>query len=295
MRTSVRSAFTLVELLVVIAIIGILVALLLPAVQSAREAARRTQCMNHLKQISLAIHNHHDQYLYLPNGGESWTIPPDYTPQGSPQVGDGQRAGWGFQILPFLEQGALWQGGSFTTIEDKQRQAISTAVSGLYCPSRRSAAALPSIARWYGPSGKYPHGTTDYAASNAENTGPIVRNAPSTKDNKTLASITDGTSNTLLVGEKRLNRTYIGQYQGDDNEGYTSGWDHDVIRSTNREPRPDFNRPSGDGELRFGASHPGGFMVAVADGSVRFIPYTIPLNMFQRFGNRADGQPVELP
>ncbi len=293
-----RRGFTLVELLVVIAIIGILVALLLPAIQAAREAARRTQCTNHLKQIGIAFQNHHDTYRYFPHGGNHYSYPPDYGQGLNPEVGPTQRAGWGFQILPFIEQELIWRGEGGADAEACQRNAMGAAIGTFFCPSRRPPMAV-SGASWYGPSGTYAHGMTDYAGSNHGNTGLIVQiNSNGAWANGgpiTTALVVDGTSNTLAVGEKRMNIKALGTLQNDDNEGYTSGFDHDVMRYTDtaHDPRPDVR--SGIGDQRFGSSHPGGFMTVFADGAVHFISYDIDGTNFANMGNRDDGAAIHFP
>lgn len=131
-------AFTLVELLVVIAIIGVLVALLLPAVQAAREAARRTQCQNHLKQIGLGFLNHESSIGGLASGGwgYKWTGDPDAS------SGEGQPGGWAFSILPYMEAGNITQIGKGQSTNDKSAALVqqkSTPIPFFICPSRRPA------------------------------------------------------------------------------------------------------------------------------------------------------------
>ena len=171
-----------------------------------------------------------------------------------------------------------------TSSDQRDRAGIKT----FFCPSRGRVRIIPPYPAWYGPAGTYPHAQTDYAGSNLENTG-VIRQNTGNFNGTTFATITDGTSETMLIGEKRLDKRNLGQYQGDDNEGYTSGWDHDVMRQTTLQPAPDTNN-GGSGEYKFGSSHPSGFQCVFADGSVRMIKFTIDLTTFSRLGDCADGQ-----
>jgi prepilin-type N-terminal cleavage/methylation domain-containing protein len=329
-----RPAYTLIELLVVIAVIGILIALLLPAVQKVREAANRIKCTNNLKQIGLAWHNHHEARGMFPTGGRWWNYAPDYGELSSPRMGGkgdrSQRAGWAYQILPYLEQDTVWRGAGATDTEEAQRRAIGSIISGYFCPSRGNPRA-PVFNAWYGPPGSYAHAMIDYAANGGTggntpygSTEPIdgivqlgwdpsapvnpyyTSNAwvyapgfaiPHTADRwvpivVSAASITDGLSNTIMVGEKCMDATRLGQWMGDDNEGYTAGFDHDTVRLVDRTPSKDFRDGRGSGESRFGSAHPSKFLAVYADGSVRGISYSIDATTFRLLGTIADGQKV---
>jgi prepilin-type N-terminal cleavage/methylation domain-containing protein/prepilin-type processing-associated H-X9-DG protein len=149
-RVLSRGGFTLVELLVVIAIIGILVALLLPAIQAAREAARRTQCKNNVRQIAVACLNHESTHKAFPTGGWSWRW------MGDPDKGYGpqQPGGWIFQVTPYLEEQTVFSIGKGLQPAQKAeelKKQMSAVISAFNCPSRRRAAALPAFA----PDGKY--------------------------------------------------------------------------------------------------------------------------------------------
>jgi prepilin-type N-terminal cleavage/methylation domain-containing protein len=280
-------AFTLVELLVVIAIIGVLIGILLPAVQKIREAAARLQCQNNLRQLALAFHHHHTQYGYFPTGGGEWWATPTYV-NGEPVIGKHQEAGWGFQILPFIEAESVWKGGSATNDLDRIRIAVGTTNRMFFCPSRRD----PQTTEFSDPA--YLDGVPticalcDYAGSNYEETG-VLRFHASTR----MTDITDGTSSTLLLADKRLNRARFG-LPNDDDTGYTTGFDDDVIRRTDRLPAPDYSAPTGDGEYRFGSSHIGGFNAAFADGSLHFVRYAIDPTVFSCLGNISDGQAISI-
>jgi len=285
-RQAGRGAFTLIELLVVIAVIAILIGLLLPAVQKIREAANRLSCQNHLKQLALGFHNHHDAHQYFPGGGADWWSFPKYV-SGNPAVGADQDAGWGYQVLPYVEGDNAWRGAGGATDLDRARVAVGTVNKLFFCPSRRA----PQTTTFSDPS--YLDGNPtrtalcDYAAGNYEETGVVRYRQP-----VTLAEVTDGTTSTLLLGDKRMNRALLGRLQKDDDTGYTSGFDADVVRKTTEAPAPDYTAPTGDGKLLFGSSHPGRFNVAFVDGSVRSVSYTVSVAVFTRLGARADGQVV---
>ena len=200
-----RFGFTLVELLVVIAIIGVLVALLLPAVQAAREAARRTQCINNLKQQGQAITNYHDAKGQFPSGRE---------------LDDQFGTSWAFEILPFMEQNQIYQAIDRTkrVDDDLNAPAMRTPVATYYCPSRRApiadrdfdndddATLKPGVAAagdYAANSGLSTRtGTDDEELTgeyNAAEAGPIF-----TKSRINARHVTDGLSNTFVVGEKYI-------------------------------------------------------------------------------------------
>jgi prepilin-type N-terminal cleavage/methylation domain-containing protein/prepilin-type processing-associated H-X9-DG protein len=284
-----RAAFTLIELLVVIAIIAILVGLLLPAVQKVREAAARTQCLNNLKQIGLAFHDHHDALQYFPSGGWDWSTPPNYV-NGQPAVGAAQQAGWGFQILPYLEGDNAWRGGSAADGFDRALVAMAAINKVFFCPSRRGPQTVTYSYPGYLNGTTATHALCDYAASNLEGTGVVRQYQPNR-----IADVTDGLSNTCLVGDKRLNLADLGQPQPDDNEGYTCGWNEDTVRYTNLRPAPDYyGDPSLHGGRLFGSSHTGLFNMVFADGSVHSLSYSISQTTFRYLGDKSDGQVINL-
>ena len=260
MRRFTSRGFTLVELLVVIAIIGILIGLLLPAVNSAREAGRRTQCQNNLTQIAKAFLNHESAHQFLPTGGWGfgWMGDPDRG------FGKSQPGGWAYNILPDIDQGNLWQLGINLSPTDpnKVSQAKTlwaTTISIYNCPSRRRLCLGPNVANdSFFPSGVTPLTPPgmfrgDYAASSGttayvNNRGPasytagdaltetqwlaIDSNVPNTPyyngicfrhSAVSLAEVTDGTASTYLVAERYLDPLHY--YDGLKKWGSQQGMD----------------------------------------------------------------------
>lgn len=295
--------FTLRELMVAVACICLLLALLVPSVQKGREAQRRIACSKNMREIGLAFHNHNDAFKRFPHGGVSWDSPPRFEKAGFLAL-EQQFAGWGFQILPFT--GFIGNNRLLSTDDDVlSTEAISFNVYYHYCPSRRSDKAKRAVQAWYGPPGTYSHGATDYAVANMDgDNGVIVRLVLDQDKNPVtaglrLSDISDGTSNVLLIGEKRLALRELSNYPFDDNEGYTAGWDCDTVRGTGditanpitiRRPMPDF-WGRGDGDCRFGSSHPKGFNITLADASVRFMTYEVDGKVFAQLGCRNDATP----
>ena len=295
-----RLAFTLVELLVVIAIIAILMALLIPAVQKVREAASRTQCANHLKQIAIAFHNLHSEYKILPTGGYHWLS--NRTMNGNMPVSpEKQEWGWGYQILPYIEQKNIY-------LLPTDAQVVNNAIPIYFCPSRRQPVTLVDTHYGFPPT---PRGMSDYAGnagidqSNAPAPGTIPGNGIDglvirmSYGKIRLSKIVDGASNTLMVGEKRQNAQLMtSETECDDCQGFVSGWDNDAVRWGLNVPEPDYRSATQMGctyrGTQFGSSHAGGFQAAFGDGAIRMIRYDVDPQVFKNACSSNDGNVINL-
>jgi hypothetical protein len=316
-------AVTLVEVLVLLGIIGLLMAILLPAVQAAREAARRSQCGNNLKQLSLGAQCHVDVHKFFPAGGWGWAW------AGDPNYGFDQRqpGGWMYNILPFIEESALHDLGKDLMPENGAlrraaiRQAVETVVPLYFCPARRSARAI----RHSGPRYSFNLGEThvprvvgrnDYSACAGDVVGdfcmgPVryveweLYSCWNSENNRKMngitvlgpngmigpKKITDGMSKTILYGEKWLKVVTYETFDYNNDQGWNIGHDSDVNSWCD-------GVPSHDGERNvhlhgFGSAHPAGMQCTMADGSVHTIPYDVGLEVFRRLGVRNDGLPLQ--
>jgi prepilin-type N-terminal cleavage/methylation domain-containing protein len=336
--------FTLVELLVVITIIGILIALLLPAVQAAREAARTLQCENNLKQLGLAALDHEHINGWFPTGGWgfNWIGDPNYG------FGVRQPGGFLYNCLPYMEQQTLHDLQVGLTAGSAAQNAaavqmVQTLLPMLSCPSRRQPllhpvqafnfnqlknVSMPSNSTWYSADyaangGSYLladwnwGGPQSWAAGlqwcdNPSDPPPSGSPFVSTKytngvctqrSRVRMADITDGTSNTYLLGEKYLcpDRYFTGDDAGDDQCAYAGDSD-DLIRWTGTDnppggavtplpPWPD--TPGTSLYYNFGSAHVTGFQIAFCDGSVQKMSYSIDQETHRRLGSRNDGLAID--
>lgn len=306
-----RRAFTLVELLVVIAIIGILVALLLPAVQAAREAARRMQCTNNLKQIGLAMHNYHSAKQTLP-----------FACGFTAQTGT-----WVAFLHPFMEQQSLYDIFDFnrSLVDPVNQPAVRTIVPGYICPSDGNAGQAliggriqpyhnppQSMGLWYPVSmGPCRDGTTDgnscvfcpasprvpsycCQGSNYGSSGP-EGNCPGLfgrtwKTAITFGEVKDGLSNTILAGETIPKHcTYNGAYVQNFPMAGTS------IPINTMDETVDGQDSLWWRGCGFKSRHGGGANFAIADGSVHFFSENLDYELFNRMGTRAGGEVVSFP
>lgn len=365
-----NKAFTLVELLVVIAIIGVLVALLLPAVQAARESARRIQCANNLKQMGLAALNHESSHGFYPTGG--WNY--DWGPDPNRGFGKNQPAGWMYGLLPFMELGNLRDLGAGTVIgtpahEEALTLLLQTPVSAYTCPSRgapplpitiwnvnvknmgtwvfplvsssgavrgdyaaNSGVSLESDGSlWFrdvpGPSGNDYSATEEKIRSSFaalptnDCSGPRARGNNSrlacqsgityVRSETSIRSISDGTSNTYLIGERHINPN---EYDGGTEPSGTNlslatnqaaycgyEWDNQrrawnpILESEDaqEEFQPQADKIGNDNPYIFGSAHPGGFLMLYCDGSVQTIQYDVEPFVHSYSANRDDGQVIQ--
>lgn len=322
------AAFTLVELLVVIAIIGILMGLTLPAIQSARESARRTQCKNNMSQIIKAATSHLNAQNFFPSGGWGyyWGSDPDRG------FGMTQPGSWLFNILPYMEEQQLHDLGK--GLPDTQRKAMGaqrmqTPVASFRCPTRNRPELIdykiPAAYEFRNVSPRPASiATSDYAGCGGDvfvnSPGPgkdlnltlkksnpsFMNNFNAAKDSTGIMSaasewkpshVKDGLGKTYFAGERYL---FFGDYtvaSPSDDSGWTTGYDHDTIRWTQTAPNFDntTDTAANAANPNFGSAHIGTFNMALCDGSIASIPYDIDLKIHQQLGNRKDGGPESLP
>lgn len=292
MKTQRRRGFTLVELLVVIAIIGLLVALLLPAIQGARESARRMQCANNMAQLVIAVHNYEMAHRVFPPGVVNNTEPVLAQPSG-------YHHGWIVQVLPYLDELNTFRQVDFKVGVYAPGNAKVRAHDGQawHCPSSDARFAM------YGQKVDF----SNYAGVCGDVETPIdTRNNGIFFMNSFLPvdKVTDGLSYTLLLGEKVIDPTDLGWMSGTRATLRNTGTGINITGFTSRRmviaDKTQLSESARTAQLKnpsyvggFGSEHPQGCNFAMADGRVLFLPETIAAKIYRLLGNRADGQMID--
>lgn len=319
-----QKGFTLVELLVVIAIIGVLVAMLLPAVQAAREAARRTHCVNNLKQQALGLHNFHDTYKRFPSAHQidpatSPTYHADSPPNGlrAPSYPvEGPYWSWSMRIAPFIEMNNVYDQANLDAWPWWQQLPDGSWLNGIACQTF----VCPSDVRGdlFYTDGTHRAALTSYLGVTGRNQFVEAQGQDGVlyvNSQVRMASVTDGTSNTLMIGERppSNNLLYGWQWAGAGEAPHFGATD--VVlgvleRALNPSATPDFFRkgtvvdPADAHRYHFWSLHPGGGNWALVDGSVRFISYnaagpqatsTANLTPVEAMATRAGSEVFQLP
>lgn len=286
--------FTLVELLVVIAIIGILIALLLPAVQAAREAARRTECTNKVKQLALATHNYHDTYKCLPMNN---------VPLSSPGANG---FSWITMTLPFFEQGSLHDQIDFKvplidTANSNNRTLVQEPIDALLCPTDPTPGVRNDLAAWWcwpggakNAEGRGPAGVTCYSGFQGDGFDTSPPNGLyERRSNQSVRfrDILDGTSNVMAIGERSPSYSCWTAWSAANGVWINSTYRINQIRETVPVPPAVLQEIGG---VRGGAIslHPGGINVGFADGSVHFMAETMNYETYRTLAQHRDGLPT---
>ncbi len=316
MRTGRYRGFTLVELLVVITIIGILIALLLPAVQAAREAARRAQCSNNVKQIGLALHNYITALNKLPPASIPMDIPGTYDMW--EQARSGQHGtSWMLHLLPYMEQSAVYDRWDFKTNVLGNAQLAQTNIPGFYCPSRRNEVRSKDIPLMFE---QWTAGGTDYGGCMGwgncfwdDHDGDFVAPCDHHFSSKNqwsnsngfitggifspwlcagLEAVTDGTSNTIFVGE--MQRVH-GTEPGPSNECTRTSHDGWAVAGVSTLFNVQFGEINNTHYEHPGSEHPGGANFGMGDGSVQFLSENIDSTLLRALSTFDGGEVTSGP